>query len=670
MHSGAIAYRPEIDGLRAIAVLPVILFHAGFERVSGGYVGVDVFFVISGYLITSIILRELAQGEFSVIRFYERRARRILPALFFVLACTLPFAWLWLLPDELQRFGLSMAAVAGFVSNLYFWRTTDYFAPAAHEQPLLHTWSLAVEEQYYLLLPVFLLVCWRFRRSGLGWATAAIAVLSLALAEWGWRNDPTANYYLLPTRAWELLAGSLLASIAARSPLRVQQSSSTAQWGSAAGLLAILFSIVTFDDSTPFPSVYTLVPVIGTVLVIALASRDTLTGRLLATPPLVGIGLISYSAYLWHQPILVFSRHLYPDQGVGLPILASLASLLLAVLSWRYVELPFRRLRLAPNVVFLACGTTLVLFGAIGMVLHLQNGFESRGPALYRDLIGRIAPYERERTRFDCTDLPELGLSATSCTIGDTTQAAPVLALVGDSHADQYAPVLSSYLRERSLSGIYFKHWWCPAIPRVRRSDPGAGGERCDAFNEWVFDALANDPHIRVVVISSRLNAYFGSVHDNGQNQSASDGPPVEFQFLAEPGTESAEASKTLETLVASGKVVIMLGRVPELPYNSFLPWKRAAFVSRPLDSPGWIPKTELTNVAWQDIGDFLGGLRVSLPERLLLVHPEASLCPDGNCLLRADGFPIWSDDDHLNPLGARLVFEGQLAPLLSPLLD
>jgi peptidoglycan/LPS O-acetylase OafA/YrhL len=625
--------------------------------------------VISGFLITSIILRELGQGEFSVIRFYERRARRILPALFFVLACTLPFAWLWLLPDELERFGLSMAAVAGFVSNLYFWRTTDYFAPAAHEQPLLHTWSLAVEEQYYLLLPIFLLFCWRFGRSGLGWATAAIAVLSLALAEWGWRNDPTANYYLLPTRAWELLAGSLLASIAAQSAQRVRQSTSTAQWGSAAGLLAIVFSILTFDESTPFPSVYTLIPVIGTVLVIALASRDTLTGRLLATPPLVGIGLISYSAYLWHQPILVLSRNLYADPGIGLPILASTLSLLFAALSWRYVELPFRRLRSGHSAVFLASGTTLVLFAAVGMILYLQNGFESRGSALYRDLIGQISPYERERTRFDCIDKPELGLSATSCNIGDTTHAPPVLALVGDSHADQYAPIFSSYLRERSLSGIYFKHWWCPSIPKVRRSDPGAGGERCDAFNEWVFDTLAKDPNIRFVVISSRLNAYFGSVYDNGRNHLASDGPPVEFQFLAEPGAESAEASKMLDTLVSSGKVVIMMGRVPELPYNTFLPWKRAAFLNRSLDSPGYVQKTDLTNVAWQDIGRFLEELHVSQPDRLLLVHPEASLCPTGNCLLRADRFPIWSDDDHLNPLGARLVFERQIAPLLSPRL-
>ena len=161
-HNSIVAYRPEIDGLRALAVLPVILFHAGFELFSGGYVGVDVFFVISGYLITSILLREMEQAKFSIIRFYERRARRILPALFFVVACCLPFAWFWLLPEDLARFGQSLIAVATFSSNIYFWQTANYFAPAAEEQPLLHTWSLAVEEQYYVLFPVFLMLFWRF----------------------------------------------------------------------------------------------------------------------------------------------------------------------------------------------------------------------------------------------------------------------------------------------------------------------------------------------------------------------------------------------------------------------------------------------------------------------------------------------------------------------------
>src|SRR5919106_1107625 len=183
-------YRREIDGLRAVAVIPVVLFHAGFEIFSGGYVGVDVFFVISGYLITSIIISELEQGEFSIVRFYERRARRILPALFFVILCCIPLAWIWMVPSQLNDFGRSVVAVSLFASNILFWSETDYFETAAEENPLLHTWSLAVEEQYYMLFPLFLLLVWRFGRTRVFYLIAAIAAASLLLSEWGWRNSP------------------------------------------------------------------------------------------------------------------------------------------------------------------------------------------------------------------------------------------------------------------------------------------------------------------------------------------------------------------------------------------------------------------------------------------------------------------------------------------------
>jgi peptidoglycan/LPS O-acetylase OafA/YrhL len=190
-------YRREIDGLRAVAVVPVILFHAGLSLFSGGYVGVDVFFVISGYLITSIFIGE----DFSIARFYERRARRILPALFFVMLCCVPFAWMWMLPSELKDFSESVVAVVFLASNVLFWREEEYFAPAAELKPLLHTWSLAVEEQFYLLFPIFLLLAWRFGRNRVFWSICLIGAISLAASEWGWRNNPSANFYLAPTRA-------------------------------------------------------------------------------------------------------------------------------------------------------------------------------------------------------------------------------------------------------------------------------------------------------------------------------------------------------------------------------------------------------------------------------------------------------------------------------------
>ena len=255
-------YRREIDGLRAVAVLPVILFHAGFGVFSGGYVGVDVFFVISGYLITSILISELEQGNFSILRFYERRARRILPALFFVMLACLPFAYMWMLPSQLEEFAQSIFAVSLFLSNWLFWSQTGYFGTAAELKPLLHTWSLAVEEQYYLLFPILLLSLWRYgRRSVLGFVVV-VALLSLLLSEWGWRNEPDINFFFTFSRFWELLAGSICAFLTVGRTLKSNNVLS------AIGLAAIVVSIFAFDDNTPFPSVYALVPVVGTALII------------------------------------------------------------------------------------------------------------------------------------------------------------------------------------------------------------------------------------------------------------------------------------------------------------------------------------------------------------------------------------------------------------------
>jgi peptidoglycan/LPS O-acetylase OafA/YrhL len=374
-------YRREVDGLRAVAVLPVILFHAGFDAVRGGFVGVDVFFVISGYLITSILLAELRTGSFTLLGFYERRARRILPALFFVILACLPFAWFWLLPSDMKEFSDSLLAVTTFVSNVFFWQTSGYFDTATELKPLLHTWSLAVEEQYYLFFPLFLMVAWRLGTRAIVAMLAAIGLASLALAQWGTTANPDANFYLLPTRAWELLIGALAAfRLEQRTP--GDSRPAVAEAGSAAGLAMIVAAILVYDHRTPFPSLYALLPTVGAVLVILYATPVTVTGRLLGSQAAVGVGLISYSAYLWHQPLFAFARHQQDGEPSSLLMAAlSVATLGLAWFSWRVVETPFRnRQRVSRKRIFQFAAFGSAGFLVLGAAGTLSTGFAFRYP--------------------------------------------------------------------------------------------------------------------------------------------------------------------------------------------------------------------------------------------------------------------------------------------------
>jgi peptidoglycan/LPS O-acetylase OafA/YrhL len=347
-------YRKEIDGLRAIAVLSVILSHARFSWIRGGFVGVDVFFVISGYLITTVILSELEAGIFTIKEFYERRARRILPALFFVLLCCLPLSYLWLLPDQMKGFAKSLLSGIFFIANYYFRSTTGYFAPAAEEQPLLHLWSLAVEEQYYVFFPLLAILLWRkkdwhlkvatlvWRHKSWGFITVIllIALVSFRYAERKLGSDTL--FYDTRGRVWEFLLGSLTAIYLLRRRWKMPERL-VAECSSALGLLLILGACFGFREEMPFPGHWALLPTFGAVLVILFSSPATLTGRLLSTPVLVGIGLISYSAYLWHWPLFAFARSTCLNPP-GTWLLSGLAvlSLVLAYFSWRYVECPFR----------------------------------------------------------------------------------------------------------------------------------------------------------------------------------------------------------------------------------------------------------------------------------------------------------------------------------------
>jgi peptidoglycan/LPS O-acetylase OafA/YrhL len=371
-------YRTEIDGLRAIAILPVIWLHSGLPYLSGGFLGVDVFFVISGFLITNILLKDFESNTFSLVKFYERRARRILPALFFVILVTsVVIPLVSSQPKFLDDYGLSVLSTIFFSSNIYFWQTSGYFGSASELSPMLHTWSLAVEEQFYILFPLMIMLLFSRGRNLIVLAISLVAVASLMIAEWGALNSPNGNFYLLASRAWELMAGALAAIFYSGSIIaKVRESFS--DWLAVIGVVLILSAYYFFSSATSHPSSLTIWPVLGAVLILLFCTPKSFLGQVLSSRPLHFVGLISYSLYLWHQPVLAlmkksYSIHLEPLQIVGAIILI----FALSYVSWRFIENPFRdKQRYTPIRIYRFSFSGILIVALVGLMFTLNTDFQ------------------------------------------------------------------------------------------------------------------------------------------------------------------------------------------------------------------------------------------------------------------------------------------------------
>ncbi|HEY4545567.1 MAG TPA: acyltransferase family protein [Pedomonas sp.] len=487
-------YRPEVDGLRSFAVVPVILFHAGVPGFTGGFVGVDVFFAISGFLITSILLREMEEGRFSFIDFYVRRARRILPALFLVTAVSMPIAWLWLPHLKFNDFFQSTFALAFFASNLLFWKESDYFAAEAEEKPMLHTWSLAVEEQFYIVFPVLIALLWPLLRNRRNFWISVIALLaaaSLVASEWGWRNAPSTNFYLAPFRAWELLLGALSAWIYASPNHRSNGVLATL------GLAMVLVSVFFYDESVPFPSVYAALPVVGTCLILLYASRESLTGKFLSMRPFVGIGLLSYSLYLWHQPLLAFARaRLLHEPPLWLMVSLALLTLPLAYLSWRYVETPARR----PAGSMRGDWRPLVRWATLTAIVAGVS---------FASLYGRplFLPADKE----NAVNVRGLASNCESSSLeGCTTAPTPHILVWGDSYAMHSVPAVTALFQTEGVA--QYTKSACNPVRGIAQMAPGQTREwaqQCIQFNDKLVEVLNRNPSINTVIISTQLANLF-----------------------------------------------------------------------------------------------------------------------------------------------------------------
>jgi len=655
-------YRREIDGLRAVAVVPVILFHGGVAGFGGGFVGVDVFFVISGYLITSLIAAQAAAGRFSLVEFYERRARRILPALFLVVLACVTVAWLLMLPGELRNFSQSVAAVAVFASNVLFWRESGYFQPNSEVKPLLHTWSLAVEEQYYVVFPILMLVLWRFRRPWLIGVLALVAALSLGWAEWGSRHMAAVAFYSLPTRGWELLLGALVALLGLPATTR-RLGRPAREIMAAAGLLLISAAIFAFDESTRFPGLHALVPTIGAGLIIAAAAPDTIVGRVLSSRIFVGVGLISYSLYLWHQPLFAFAK-LYALRNPGPAVLVSLiiATFGLAYLTWRYVEQPFRdRSRLSRGSIFALAGVFSAILIGLGAAGHIANGFEGRFSPEVLKMLEHKQDLSRPREIACLRALETSRRLDQACALG-AQGGEPDVILVGDSHARSFVLAMDRVLAEKGLAGRSYAYTDCPYLPAARSRNRSPEQLVCDELSAQLYAGQGARPKTYVFV--SRWTLRLEQERFDNREGGVEPGEREHFDTPDSAGLDYARGlglqyQQSIQRLLDGGNTVVLVYPVPEMG------WRVPEYLGKTLRYHGRLkPETGSTdygvfrarNARTHAALDAIG----SHP-RLVRIRPEQLLCDTyvaGRCAAHAGGVPLYLDDDHLSALGSKLVAE------------
>lgn len=603
-------YRRDIDGLRAVAVLPVVLFHFGLTAIPGGFTGVDIFFVISGYLISGSLLDDLERGQFSIVSFYWRRARRILPALVFVTLLACIAALFILLPSDLHEFSLSVIAASTFWSNVYFWKTTNYFSIDAELRPLLHTWSLSVEEQYYIFAPILMFLIYRYFAKR--WLTILLPIIlgSFVLAVMATSMAPTAGFYLLPTRMWELMLGAVL--MLKRPPALGSRLLMELVGLAGFGLVAVGF--LTISESDPFPGYNALYPCLGAALLIYAGQNApaTIATRILEVRPLVWIGLISYSLYLVHWPINSFVHYL-SLRSVDLSTAAVMlvASLALAAFSWKYVEQPFRQKRTftAPVPIFAFSAGAIALLCVGGAAGVIGNGFPQRFPDYAQQRIP-VGDW-RNGTCFNegSSQIENWNIEDCTRTRGFTT----TVLLWGDSFAAHYVSGLDANANKIQANIVEYTYAGCPPI----LSYFSYARPNCTRFNQRALKVI-RDAGIRTVILSGRWTDYEARSFDGLQ--------------------------QTIDTLHGLGVRVFVIGQSPEFIADV----RKIAFFAK---------RGNLSDTSWPMAMDPDINNRVRpFTEGATFIDPLTFLCSAGRCSYADAGQFLYFDYGHFSTIGATLA--------------
>lgn len=638
-----ISYRADIDGLRAIAVLSVVLNHAGIALFPGGFIGVDIFLVISGYLITSIIMREINAGKFSLVKFYERRIRRIYPALFAMLAFTVIATMLLYNAQNLRDFGKSLIATTFFFSNIHFWTETGYFERPAQLKPLLHTWSLAVEEQFYIFFPLLMLGLARYVKPRIAQILTGIAILSFSLDLFTLQSDASGAFYFAHLRAWELLIGGILAL----NPFPTKTNLSVRNFLSLLGLGMTLAPIFLYTSNTAFPGFAAALPVLGAALIIYSGIEDfPFVSKLLSVAPLVFIGQISYSLYLWHWNLIVFGKYyaiksLTPQEMFGL----LLVIFIISILSWHFVEKPFREKSILQNrSIFIYAASVMSLAAVVGAVIYFYYDTRSARTENVGERTWAIH-CQYQKNGYKNKNLPK------GCPLGVKKQD-PSFLLWGDSFGFALSEGITLSASKHHIAGqLVFSNGCSPALGIEREDIP------CLNNNNAIIQYITQHPELKTVILVSHWTSWVeGSSYnftkdtrDVALTDTLSKSEQHESNaVLAERGLERA-----IQKLYELHRKVVIINQVPEIGYDV----PSANFIAqRTGRDANEIIAPSLKDYLQRSFNSSQILNRLAEKYNIQIIEPWKALCNDAQCLAVVDQKPLYMDDYHLSVFGSQYI--------------
>jgi peptidoglycan/LPS O-acetylase OafA/YrhL len=652
------SYRPDIDGLRAVAIISVVAFHTRLEYFNGGFVGVDVFFVISGYLIGTVVYRDTRKSRFSIGRFYERRVKRILPALLTVLLVCNLIALFLLSPLELRRYCEESFSAVFSVSNIYYWLRSNYFNPVTAYKPLLMSWSLGIEEQFYLLFPLTLFLLHRVAKRWIFHSILAFSVLSFVWCVVCTNVYPSAAFYLLPTRAWELGLGVLIAIREVDQNVSPRFSPVLANILGGLGLALVVLSVLTFTESTRFPGVAALLPTLGTALLIV-SPASFVNRRLLTVRPMTFVGLISYSWYLWHWPLMSFAR-IVSGGLLSVPRAALIAvlSLFLATLSYHLIEQPFRRSITPRARLFIGYATFVLALGIGAFVGFKQSGWPNRVPALVKTE-ATVHQVEKNACLAGFEDpVPRLKAPC----IAEGTE--PKAALIGDSHAAALGSTLRQLAQQHGLGFELLTKAGCAPLLDVSQRLPlhPRFEASCAAFNRATLQRLASDPTIRVVVLAGFWSAPYLNAASSSYIAPAGEGGSTSVNY----DDLHAGLLRTITFLRSSGKRVVVASDVPRFEIDPMsnvrnVLIKRRGELATLLSSHIFSldPVAEQTLIKPADKMADTVVKETAIRAGAEFVNLTENLCPELHCAFWNNGILFYSDTHHVTPAGAKHALGG-----------